>query len=125
MLHIALRQQAAVLLIAPCDANTLAKLAGGLCDNLLTCVVRAWDLTRPWLVCPAMNTHMYMHPHTAAHLAAVAALGADVVPPVVKALACGDVGVGAMAAVPDIADAVDAAVRRVAVVAVAAAAKKG
>ena len=38
------------MVVAPLSANTLAKLAGGLCDNLLTCVVRAWDFTRPLLV---------------------------------------------------------------------------
>ena len=43
MLHIEFRKWADVLVVAPLDANTLAKLAGGLCDNLLTCVFRAWD----------------------------------------------------------------------------------
>jgi hypothetical protein len=50
VLHIELRAWADVLVIAPCSANTLAKCAGGLCDNLLTCVVRAWDWSRPLLV---------------------------------------------------------------------------
>src|ERR1017187_9442613 len=45
VLHIELRRWADVLLIAPCDANTLAKLALGLTDNCLTCVYRAWDRT--------------------------------------------------------------------------------
>src|SRR5271163_921036 len=45
--HIELRRWADLLLIAPLDANTLAKLAGGLCDNCLTCVWRAWDRSRP------------------------------------------------------------------------------
>lgn len=51
MLHIELRRWADVLVIAPLSANSLAKLAGGLCDNLLTCIVRAWDFHRPLLVC--------------------------------------------------------------------------
>ena len=46
MLHIELRRWADVLLLAPLSANTLAKAAGGLCDNLLTCVVRAWDFSK-------------------------------------------------------------------------------
>lgn len=44
VVHIELRRWADALVIAPLSANTLAKLAGGLCDNLLTCVVRAWDV---------------------------------------------------------------------------------
>ncbi|CAF1683732.1 unnamed protein product, partial [Adineta ricciae] len=44
VLHIVLRDWADVLLIAPLDANTLAKISVGICDNLLTNVVRAWDL---------------------------------------------------------------------------------
>lgn len=51
MLHIDLRRWADLMVIAPLSANTLAKLAGGLCDNLLTCVVRAWDFEKPLLVC--------------------------------------------------------------------------
>jgi hypothetical protein len=50
VVHIELRRWADLLLIAPLSANTLAKAAGGLCDNLLTCVVRAWDFRRPLLV---------------------------------------------------------------------------
>lgn len=38
------------MVIAPLSANTLAKVAGGLCDNLLTCIVRAWDFAKPLLV---------------------------------------------------------------------------
>ena len=122
VLHIELRRWAEALLIAPLDANTLAKLAGGLCDNCLTCVCRAWDPGRPMVLAPAMNTLMWEHPATVRHLRQLAAdagaeapaqLGLDdlsywinahcrklrVVAPEVKTLACGDVGMGAMAAV--------------------------
>lgn len=56
VLHIDLGKWATVLIIAPLDANTLAKIANGLCDNLLTCVLRAWELKigKPVLFCPAM-----------------------------------------------------------------------
>ncbi len=50
VLHIELRRWADVLLVAPLSANTLAKMANGLADNLLTCVVRAWDFSKPLLV---------------------------------------------------------------------------
>src|ERR1700676_5365764 len=73
VLHIELRRWAEVLLIAPLDANTLAKLAFGLTDNCLTCVYRAWDRARPVLLAPAMNTLMWEHPATARHLAQITA----------------------------------------------------
>jgi phosphopantothenoylcysteine decarboxylase len=124
--HIALRRWADLLCIAPLDANTLAKLANGLSDNCLTCVWRAWDSTRPVVLAPAMNTLMWEHPMTSRHLRQVGSdSGGDfmpetmeleevmmminhtsprlrVVPPVSKRLACGDVGVGAMAEVSEV-----------------------
>jgi phosphopantothenoylcysteine decarboxylase len=130
VLHIELRRWAELLLIAPLDANSLAKLAYGLADNCLTCVCRAWDRERPVIVAPAMNTLMWDHPATSRHLrqlAADAAAGelppelglADlideinkrcahlrIVPPQSKRLACDDVGMGAMASLEDIASAV-------------------
>jgi phosphopantothenoylcysteine decarboxylase len=126
VMHIELRRWADLFAIAPLDANTLAKLANGLCDNCLTCVWRAWDPGRPAVVSPAMNTFMWEHPLTRRHLRALAAdAGAAHVPghlddaatlaqinsrsktfrviaPQTKALACGDVGIGAMANVPDL-----------------------
>ena len=100
VLHIELRRWAEVLLIAPCDANTLAKLALGMTDNCLTCVYRAWDLSRPVILAPAMNTLMWEHPATVRHLAQIAAdmrAALRVVAPISKKLACDDVGLGAMA----------------------------
>jgi phosphopantothenoylcysteine decarboxylase len=73
VLHIELRKWADVFAIAPLDANTLAKLAVGLCDNCLTCIWRAWDLTKPIVLAPAMNTLMWQNPFTRRHLRAIAA----------------------------------------------------
>ena len=73
VLHIELRKWADVFAIAPLDANTLAKLAVGLCDNCLTCVWRAWDLAKPVVLAPAMNTLMWQHPFTRRHLKSIAA----------------------------------------------------
>jgi phosphopantothenoylcysteine decarboxylase len=119
--HIELRRWADLFLVAPLDANTLAKLALGLADNCLTCVWRAWDPTRPSVLAPAMNTLMWQHPATARHLVQLAsdagiaglpekgdpetiaeAINARngplrVVAPESKELACGDVGIGALA----------------------------
>lgn len=102
VLHIELRKWADVMLIAPLDANTMAKMASGICDNLLTCVVRAWDLNRPLIYCPAMNTLMWDHPLTARHRTALSEFGYREIEPVVKKLACGDFGAGAMAEVETI-----------------------
>jgi len=106
VVHIELRKWAQILLMAPLDANTLAKLAGGLCDNLLTCIVRAWDPERPVIFCPAMNTFMYQHSFTAKHIAILKEIGMIEVPVVCKQLVCGDTGPGAMAEVDTIIDAV-------------------
>ncbi|KAJ3130548.1 hypothetical protein HK100_008019 [Physocladia obscura] len=107
VLHVELRSWAHAALVAPLDANSLAKAAGGLCDNLLTCVLRAWDPARPVLVAPAMNSFMWAHPLTARHLHTVQSLlNYKVIPPIEKLLACGDFGIGAMAEVDDIVKAV-------------------
>ena len=125
VLHIQLRRWADGLVIAPLDANTLAKLANGLADNCLTCVWRAWETSRPVVLAPAMNTLMWQHPATARHLRQVAAdmglsppdlLAQDelvewinvhgsrlrIAEPESRRLACGDIGIGAMAAVETI-----------------------
>ncbi|KAL9933738.1 hypothetical protein V8E36_007396 [Tilletia maclaganii] len=97
VLHIELRRWADVVLLAPCDANTLAKLAGGICDNLLTSLFRALSPSIPTLIFPAMNTLMYEHPLTAQHLKVLRdTLHYEVYGPIPKRLACGDVGQGAM-----------------------------
>ena len=64
VLHIELRKWADLLVVAPLDANTLAKFALGISDNFLTCVFRAWDFARPVFLAPAMNTLMWQSPVT-------------------------------------------------------------
>jgi phosphopantothenoylcysteine decarboxylase len=100
VLHIELRKWADVGLVAPMDANTLAKAAGGLCDNLLTCCLRAWEfhpVPKPVLFCPAMNTQMWLHPVTGKQVELLTSWGFTLVPCVEKTLVCGDSGFGAMA----------------------------
>ncbi|KAL1745292.1 flavoprotein [Schizophyllum fasciatum] len=97
ILHIELRRWADVVLVAPCSANTLSKIAHGACDNLVTSLLRALSPTTPTYIFPAMNTLMYEHPLTAEHLRVVReVIGYEVVGPIGKQLACGDVGMGAM-----------------------------
>ncbi|XP_047452152.1 phosphopantothenoylcysteine decarboxylase [Mugil cephalus] len=102
VLHIELRRWADLFVIAPLDANTLGKIANGICDNLLTCVVRAWDTTRPLLFCPAMNTAMWQHPITAQQVSKLKEFGYVEIPCIAKKLVCGDEGKGAMAEVSTI-----------------------
>lgn len=102
VLHIELRRWADLLVIAPLDANTLGKIANGICDNLLTCVVRAWDTSRPLLFCPAMNTAMWLHPITAQQVSKLKEFGYVEIPCIAKKLVCGDEGKGAMAEVSTI-----------------------
>ncbi|XP_057377224.1 phosphopantothenoylcysteine decarboxylase-like [Daphnia carinata] len=104
VLHIELRRWADIFIIAPLDANSLAKIAQGICDNLLTCTVRAWDLAKPLLFCPAMNTHMWNHPLTAEHINKLKAFGYIEIPCISKTLICGDSGAGAMAEIKTIVD---------------------
>ena len=81
VVHIELRRWADILVIAPLDANTLAKFACGLNDNCLTCVWRAWDRDRPIVLPPAMNTLMWEHSLTRRHLRQLAEdAGTEVVP---------------------------------------------
>ncbi len=99
ILHIDLRKWADILVIAPLDANSLGKLANGLCDNLLTSVARAWEIgKKPFVVAPAMNTLMWNHPITEIQLKFIRdVLSIEVILPLMnKKLACGDTGPGAM-----------------------------
>lgn len=122
-MHIDLRDWADLLLIAPLSAHTLAKLANGLCDDTLSCVVRAWDFGhgvrpgKPLLLAPAMNTAMWQHPLTQPQLETIQGFwkktnndddnGVNVIAPQVKILACGELGIGALAAVDDLLRVVD------------------
>jgi phosphopantothenoylcysteine decarboxylase len=97
VVHIDLREWADILLIAPLTANTLAKMANGFCDNLLTCIVRAWNTKKPMMIAPAMNTKMWENKFTAKHLEAIKdTYGVRIIEPVIKRLACDEVGIGAM-----------------------------
>ena len=68
VLHIEFRKWADLLIVAPLDANTLAKFALGISDNFLTCIFRAWDFAKPVFLAPAMNTLMWDSPVTLRHL---------------------------------------------------------
>jgi phosphopantothenoylcysteine decarboxylase/phosphopantothenate--cysteine ligase len=90
--HITLAKECDLMLVAPATANTIARLAHGMADTLLTNIALA---TRAKvLVFPAMNSAMYLHPATQSNLARLAELGYTVIPPACGAMACGDQGPG-------------------------------
>jgi phosphopantothenoylcysteine decarboxylase/phosphopantothenate--cysteine ligase len=94
--HLALVQRADLYLIAPASANTLAKLAHGHADNLLTTAALA--AACPVVVAPAMNDQMYKHPATQANLEQLARRGVVIIPPGEGELAShGEHGVGRLA----------------------------
>lgn len=98
--HVALADEAALVLIAPATANIIGKLASGICDDMLTCTVFASKA--PVLIAPAMNDRMYRHPVTQGNIARLKKIGYRFVGPVKGRLACGCEAVGHIADVKDI-----------------------
>jgi phosphopantothenoylcysteine decarboxylase / phosphopantothenate---cysteine ligase len=105
--HLELVARCDVLCVAPASANTLAKLAHGLADNLLSSAALA--STAPLVVAPAMNNRMYEHPATQRNLELLRERGARIVAPGTGSLASkGEWGVGRLAEPPEILEAVEA-----------------
>lgn len=98
--HIALAERADIVVIAPATASTIAKLATGIADELLLCVVLATKA--PLLIAPAMDAHMYENPVTQDNLAKLRARGAIIIEPAYGFLASGKIGLGRLANIDDI-----------------------
>ena len=98
--HIGFAKWGEVAVIAPATANTIAKLANAIADNLLLQTMLASKA--PKVIAPAANTAMIEHPITKANLKMLSLCGYEIVEPCSKRLACGDVGNGALADVEDI-----------------------
>ena len=98
MPHIELSRDADALLIAPCTAKFIAKLAHGLADDLLSALALARCLTPPCplLVAPAMNVEMWNNPATQRNVATIRADGIEVLGPASGSQACGETGAGRM-----------------------------
>lgn len=92
--HITLGQSADVAMIAPATANTIAKLAHGIADNMLTTTMLA--CTCPKIIVPAMNTAMFENPATQDNLAILRDYGYEIIEPATGMLACGVEGKGKM-----------------------------
>lgn len=97
--HIEDARWADVLVVAPATANTLAKLAHGIADDMLGTIYLAFQ--GPVVLAPAMNTVMLDHPATKANLETLGRQNRHIIPPRSSDLACGEVGPGAMATLED------------------------
>ena len=104
--HISLADAADVMVIAPCTANVIAKIAHGIADDLLTCTVLATEA--PIVIAPAMNVKMWNNAATQANLKIIKSRGISVVDPGTGDLACGYQGKGRMASLDKILSAVEA-----------------
>ena len=96
MAHIDLTRGADAILIAPCSADFLAKLAHGVCDDLLSTLCLARPRQLPLLVAPAMNLEMWQNPATQRNCAQLTLDGVLLLGPGVGAQACGETGLGRM-----------------------------
>jgi len=109
--HLELVERADVFAVAPLSANTLAKLAGGHADNLLTAAALA--CRRPLILAPTMNAAMYEHPATQANLARLRERGAIVLEPGTGSLASlGEQGIGRLPEPPELLAAIERALGR-------------
>jgi phosphopantothenoylcysteine decarboxylase/phosphopantothenate--cysteine ligase len=100
--HIALTDLADLVLIAPCTANMMAKLATGIADDVVSTLTLSAHGEADILLAPAMNTRMWNAPATQRNCATLADDGVQMVGPADGALACGTSGVGRMAEPDDI-----------------------
>src|SRR3954464_2294383 len=106
--HLALVEHADAYLIAPATAHTIAKLATGAADNLLTAAALA--CRRPLIVAPAMNNAMYEHPATQANLETLRSRGVTVLQPGIGSLGSpGEFGIGRLPEPPELLAAVESA----------------
>ena len=102
--HIALAKKAKIILIAPATANIMGKLASGIYDDLLTCVIAATKAKV--VIAPAMNENMYNNPVVQENIVRLKKLGMKFIGPKKGRLACGDEGMGCLEDVGKIVQAV-------------------
>lgn len=92
--HIHLVRWADLILVAPASANFINKAARGVGDDLITTQFLAHDFKKPYLIAPAMNTMMYLHPATQSSLKVLREMGVEILETASGVLACGEVGWG-------------------------------
>jgi phosphopantothenoylcysteine decarboxylase/phosphopantothenate--cysteine ligase len=94
MAHIDLTRDADAIVIAPCSADFISKLAHGACDDLLSTLCVARPATLPLMVAPAMNVEMWQNPATRRNVATLRGDGIAILGPAAGEQACGEVGMG-------------------------------
>lgn len=100
--HIDLAKETEIFLVAPASADTIARLAQGRADDIVSSVALALPQDVKKIIAPAMNTNMYENPLTQHNIQTLLDLGFKSIEPKIALLACGDVGRGALADVTDI-----------------------
>ncbi|MDE1693504.1 phosphopantothenoylcysteine decarboxylase [Streptococcus suis] len=95
--HIDIAKETDLFLVAPASANTIAKLANGMADNIITATALALPIGTKKLLAPAMNTNMYLNPATQKNIKTLMEYGFEAIKPREALLACGDFGTGALA----------------------------
>lgn len=98
--HVSLAEKASAVLIAPATANIIGKISGGICDDLLTCIVCA--TSAPVLIAPAMNENMYRNKIVQENIKRLKSTGYKFIEPRRGKLACGKTGIGCLAEVETI-----------------------
>src|SRR3989339_1994307 len=93
--HISLADWADIIVVAPATANIIAKMAGGICDDLLSTILCVcWE--KPLLIAPAMNERMWNNPIVQQNIERLKQMDADFIGPETGSLACGVAGIGRM-----------------------------
>ncbi|MBM3254388.1 MAG: hypothetical protein FJZ16_09060 [Candidatus Omnitrophica bacterium] len=108
--HISLADKADLILVAPATANIIGKVASGICDDILSCTIIS--STSPVLFAPAMNEKMYKNKIVQANIKRLKTLGYRFISPIKGKLACGYIGLGHIAEVDDIINAVKQILKR-------------
>jgi len=98
--HVSLAERCDLILVAPATANIIGKIANGICDNLLTCLLCA--TRKPVVICPAMNELMFRNRIVQENIRKLKSHGYKFVEPIRGRLACGKVGIGCLAEVETI-----------------------
>lgn len=102
--HIRLADEAALLLIAPATANTIARMAHGIADDALSCIALALNPKAKILLAPAMNGKMWLHPATRENVRTLEGRGAEFIGPEEGMLSCGYEGIGRLWPVEKVAE---------------------
>jgi phosphopantothenoylcysteine synthetase/decarboxylase len=92
--HLAVADEADLMLVAPATANAIAKMAHGIADDAVSTIALALRPEAKTLVAPAMNGKMWLHPATAANVSVLRARGVELIGPDAGMLACGYEGIG-------------------------------